>query len=46
VYHHGRLYRHGPRGDFSISELLDGVSNRDGEAILNVLRAAVEQTAR
>jgi hypothetical protein len=46
VYHHGRLYRHGPRGDFSISALLDGVSNRDGEAILEVLRAAVEQTAR
>jgi hypothetical protein len=46
VYHQGRLYRHGPRVDFSLSALLEGVRARDGEAILDVLRAAVEQTAR
>ena len=46
VYHQGRLHRHGPRLDFSIAALLEGVRARDGEAVLQVLRAAVEQTAR
>ncbi|EYF05353.1 SAVED domain-containing protein [Chondromyces apiculatus] len=46
VYHEGRLYRHGARYDFSITALLDGVRERNGEAILEVLRAAAEQTAR
>ena len=46
IYHHGELYRHGARRDFSITELLDGVRQRNGEMILRVLRAAFEQTVR
>jgi CBASS immunity sensor of nucleotide second messenger signals len=46
IYSQGRLHRHGPRLDFSLGALLDGVSARDGKAILDVLRAAAEQTAR
>ena len=46
VYHQGRVYRHGTRLDFAIAQLIDGVRERNGEAILGVLRAAVEQTAR
>lgn len=46
VYHQGRLYRHGTRIDFPISGLLDGFRERNADAILDVLRAAVEQTAR
>jgi len=46
VYHQGRLHRHGPRIDFPISALLDGFRERDPKAILEALRAAVEQTAR
>ena len=46
VYSQGRLHRHGPRIDFPIAALLEGVSARSGKAILDVLRAAAEQTAR
>ena len=46
VYHQGRLHRHGPRIDFPISALLEGFRERNAAAILDVLRAAVEQTAR
>jgi hypothetical protein len=46
IYSQGRLYRHGERLDFSIAALLDGVRTRDGDKIIDVLRAAVEQTAR
>ncbi|AKT40067.1 SAVED domain-containing protein [Chondromyces crocatus] len=46
VYHQGRLHRHGVRIDFSLAELIEGVRERNGDAILDVLRAAAEQTAR
>jgi hypothetical protein len=46
VYHQGRLHRHGPRIDFPISALLEGFRERNASAILDVLRAAVEQTVR
>ncbi|MBK9260619.1 MAG: SAVED domain-containing protein [Polyangiaceae bacterium] len=46
IYHDGRLHRHGTRVDFPIATLLRGVRNRDGNAILDVLRAAFEQTVR
>ncbi len=46
VYSQGRLHRHGPRIDFPITALLEGVSARNGKAILDVLRAAAEQIAR
>lgn len=46
VYSQGRLHRHGARYDFPIAALLEGVSARNSKAILNVLRAAAEQTTR
>lgn len=46
IYHEGRLYRIGARADFSIHELLDGARMRDGNRILDVLRAAFEPTVR
>lgn len=46
IYHEGKLYRHGARIDFPIGALLEGVRTRDGEKILDVLRAVFEQTVR
>jgi hypothetical protein len=46
IYHRGRLHRHGSRLDLDIQALLDGVRARDGNRILEVLRAAVPQVAR
>jgi len=46
ISHHGVLYRHGTRCDFSNPGLLNGVRLRDGERILGALRAAFEQTVR
>lgn len=46
IYHDGRLHRDGPRHDFSIVGLLDGVRMRDGAAILAALRGAFEQIVR
>jgi hypothetical protein len=46
VYHEGKLHRHGPRPDFSIDALLDGVRERDGAKILESLRGAFEPTVR
>lgn len=46
VYHEGGLYRHGPRLDFPINDLLDGVRERDSSKIRESLRGAFEQTLR
>ncbi|RKH04690.1 SAVED domain-containing protein [Corallococcus carmarthensis] len=46
IYHQGRLFRHGARADFSLTELMARVRARDGEGILSVLRSAFEQTVR
>jgi len=46
IYHEGRLFRHGARIGFPIDALLEGVRSRDGRRILDVLRAAFEQTVR
>jgi hypothetical protein len=45
VYDRGRLFRQGARVDFSIAALLDGVRERDGKKIREVLGAAFEQIA-
>ncbi len=46
IYHAGQLYRHGSRSDFSIQQLLQGVLERNGKKILEVLRSAFEMTVR
>ncbi|MDY7230249.1 SAVED domain-containing protein [Hyalangium rubrum] len=46
IYHEGQLRRHGPRPDFPIDALLEGVRERDGAKILDSLRGAFEQTVR
>ncbi|NRD62015.1 SAVED domain-containing protein [Corallococcus exiguus] len=46
IYHQGRLFRHGARADFSLTELMARVRARDGEGILTILRSAFEQTVR
>jgi hypothetical protein len=46
VYHRGCLSRHGMRYDFPIPDLLQGVRERDGDRILDALRAPFEQTVR
>ncbi|TKD05301.1 SAVED domain-containing protein [Polyangium fumosum] len=46
VYHRGCLYRHGMRYDFPITDLLQGVRERNGDRILDALRAPFEQTVR
>ncbi|RKG78339.1 SAVED domain-containing protein [Corallococcus sp. CA049B] len=46
TYHQGKLFRHGSRADFSLTELMARVREHDGKGVLTILRSAFEQTVR